>query len=161
MDDELATLQRSLDSWVNDNGLSRVRLIKIEEWRSSFICLTAAEMTVKLNAFQRDVFGCLQRGDVEGAAALCAQMTLMRICQLNGEAPRLDSEEQAVAQSEELDRLRLEVRDPGGEEHSSRGTEQVDADGRGTASRNGSPFWGWVGAVLELLAALEQVLLRS
>lgn len=117
---ELAELKARIAAWEEGGGLTRVRSIKLAEWRSEFARLTDDELAARFQELEDERARALADGDPEAAASLGARLDLMRLHQLESglEAAKevaaldqaaLELEQELAGRRAEAERLRQAV----------------------------------------------------
>jgi len=130
---ELAELKARIAAWEEGGGLTRVRSIKLEEWRSEFARLTDDELAARRRELEGERARALAAGDDEAAGSIGARLDLIRALQLEAglaaakelaalDQAALELEQELAGRRAEAERLRREL-----EEWEKRRAQYVEA----------------------------------
>lgn len=82
--DELTDLRNRVAAWEEGGGLTRVRSVKIEEWRRQLAAMDAVAVATRRDELERELSQALTGGQDEAADGFRAQLDLIRLVQLEG-----------------------------------------------------------------------------
>lgn len=117
---ELAELKARIAAWEEGGGLTRVRSIKLEEWRGEFARLKADELAARQRELEDEQARALAAGDDEAAGSIRARLDLIRALQLESglaaakelaalDQAALELEQELAGRRAEVERLKREV----------------------------------------------------
>lgn len=81
---ELSELRARIAAWEEGGGLTRVRSVKLEEWRAEMSSLTAEALGERQRTLESELSAVLASADDESAGSIRTRLDLIRTLQLEG-----------------------------------------------------------------------------
>lgn len=119
---ELAELKSRIAAWEEGGGLTRVRSVKLEEWRTEFRDLSAEELAERQQHLDRELADALAAADEEAVGSIRTRLALLRAMQLEGATAvvkeietlgqvTLELDHELASRRAEVERLKRELDD--------------------------------------------------
>jgi chromosome segregation ATPase len=118
---ELNELRARVAAWEEGGGLTRVRSVKLDEWRQQYATIGSSALAARRAELEADFERVTAGGDDEAAAGIRAQLDTLRLAQLEGHdvAGEIDALGKALNESEQelathraaVERLKGEIGD--------------------------------------------------